>query len=160
MYNMFFDKKAAQQLISSKYGWVDYGGHHHESIFTRFVLSDWLINKFGIDKRKVTYSALVRSDQLSRAEALIKLAQPPQSPEQISSDREYVLKKLDISADEYDALLKGPLKNHYDFASYLPVIRGATNIVARLVSVILPWKPTIFFEYEIKRKMAALASAR
>jgi N-acetyl sugar amidotransferase len=159
MYNMAFDKKSAQALIQQKYGWVDYGGHHHESIFTRFVLSDWLPNRFGIDKRKVSYSALVRSGQLRRDEALEKLSQPPHDPVQMRRDREYVLKKLDISEDEFAILLKGPINTHYDFPSYLPLIKGATNLVAGAVKLILPWKPTLFFEYEIKRKMAAHQAA-
>jgi len=160
MYNMVFDKKAAQTLIKDKYGWVDYGGHHHESIFTRFVLSDWLINRFGIDKRKVSYSALVRSGQMDRAEALQKLSQAPHDPEQIKRDREYVLKKLEISPDEFATLLRGPAKTHYDFASYLPLIKGATGLVASVVNLILPWKPTLFFEYEIKRKMSLASNSQ
>jgi N-acetyl sugar amidotransferase len=153
MYNMVFDKTQAQKLIKEKYGWVDYGGHHHESIFTRFVLSDWLPNRFGIDKRKVSYSALVRSEQMSRSQALDKLANPPHDPEQIKRDREYVLKKLGISQEEFSLLLSGPRNSHYDFPSYLPIVRTATGLVSRVVRWVLPWKPTLFFEYEIKRKM-------
>lgn len=155
MYNMAFDKAKAQTLIKEKYGWVDYGGHHHESIFTRFVLSDWLPNRFGIDKRKVSYSALVRSGQLLREEALKKLSQPPHDPEQMKRDRDYVLKKLGISADEFASLLAGPIKSHYDFPSYLPLIKGATGCMEGIVRCILPWKPTLFFEYEIKKRMAS-----
>ncbi|MCO6432049.1 MAG: N-acetyl sugar amidotransferase [Deltaproteobacteria bacterium] len=155
MYYMEFNKQEAQKIIKELYGWEDYGGHHHESVFTRFVLSDWLPNRFGIDKRKVTYSALVRSGQMSRDDALAKLAQPPQSQERLAMDREYVLKKLDIPLQEYEELLKGPALSHYDFPSYLPFIRRASGLVEAVVRIILPWKPTMLVEYEIKRKMAS-----
>ncbi len=34
----FFDyrKKEAKELLRSEYGWVDYGGHHYENIYSRF----------------------------------------------------------------------------------------------------------------------------
>ena len=31
-----YDKAAAKQLLIEKFGWVDYGGKHYESVYTRF----------------------------------------------------------------------------------------------------------------------------
>jgi N-acetyl sugar amidotransferase len=56
---MDYSKQDARQLLEERFGWKDYGGHHYESIFTRFVHSYYLRTKFGIDKRKITLSAQV-----------------------------------------------------------------------------------------------------
>jgi hypothetical protein len=49
--------------------WQDYGGKHCENVYTEFVGSHLLPNKFGIDKRIVYLSAQVRSGKLKKEEA-------------------------------------------------------------------------------------------
>ena len=44
-----YDKASAKNLIQEEYNWKDYGGKHHESIFTRFYQSYILPYKFGVD---------------------------------------------------------------------------------------------------------------
>jgi hypothetical protein len=41
-YHLQFNKTDAKKLISQKYGWKDYGGHHHENIFTRYAIGAWM----------------------------------------------------------------------------------------------------------------------
>ena len=54
----------------NEYGWKYYGGKHYESVFTKFYQAYILPNKFGIDKRRVHLSSLIRNNEISRAEAL------------------------------------------------------------------------------------------
>lgn len=49
--------------------WRSYGGKHSENIYTEFVGSYLLPNKFKIDKRIVYLSALVRSGKMTREDA-------------------------------------------------------------------------------------------
>ena len=49
--------------------WNEYGGKHCENIYTEFVGADLLPNKFGIDKRIVYLSALIRSGELTKLKA-------------------------------------------------------------------------------------------
>ncbi|MFZ2153283.1 MAG: N-acetyl sugar amidotransferase [Microgenomates group bacterium] len=101
-------KKAAIKLLKDKLGWVDYGGKHYESIFTRFYQGYILPKKFGVDKRRVHYSNLIWSGQLSREDAIKELKKPTYPVDIQKSDKEYVLKKLDFSEDEFDRLMKQP----------------------------------------------------
>jgi len=71
-----YDKNEAQELISRELGWRDYGGKHHESIYTRFFQGVILPQKFGVDKRYGHYSDLINAGQLNRDEAMDMLREP------------------------------------------------------------------------------------
>jgi len=108
-------KADAKQLLMDELGWRDYGGKHYESVFTRFFHADYLPTRFGYDLRKSYASALVCSGQVTRDEALSELERPPAPKEQLTQDREYVLKKLGLSPDEFAKLLVEPNKTFRDY---------------------------------------------
>ena len=111
-----FKKEEAVVEIEKELGWKNYGGKHHESIYTRFYQSYILPNKFGIDKRRAHYSCLIMSsNELSREQALEKLKEPAADPKQMEIDRTYLLKKLDITSDEFDSIMNSPVKTIYDY---------------------------------------------
>ena len=56
--------------------------------------------KFGYDTRKVQYSSLILTGQMSREEALKKLQKPAYNEEELNNDIEFVANKLDISVNE------------------------------------------------------------
>ena len=58
-YFLDYSKNKAQIELIKDYGWEYYGGHHHENIFTKFIISYWLYEKFGIDKRKIDRKSVV-----------------------------------------------------------------------------------------------------
>jgi len=93
-------------LLEEKTGWQYYGGKHYESVFTKFYQAYILPEKFGIDKRKVHLSALIRNGEISREEAVAELNQPLYDPEELRRDKEYVLKKLSFDEQEFNALMK------------------------------------------------------
>jgi len=119
-----YNKEDARKILEKEIGWKYYGGHHYESIYTRFVASYILPKKFGIDKRKVEYSALIRSGQMTRDEALEKLKEPPISEEQAKRDKEYVLKKLELTEDEFEEIMSAEPKTFRDYPTYYPIIRA------------------------------------
>ena len=134
-----FVKSDAKQLLIDELGWRDYGGKHYESIFTRFFHSYYLPVKFGYDLRKSYLSALVCSGQISRAAALEELKQAPISPELLMQDRNYVVKKLGLTEDEFEQILKNPNKNFSDFPNndslwrnFSWLIKMARNIITRV----------------------------
>lgn len=108
-------KEEAKQVLMDELGWRDYGGKHYESTFTRFFHAYYLPKKFGFDLRKSYYSALVCSGQLARSTALRNLAQPPAPPELLAQDRDYVLKKLGFTSEEFEAILAAPNKTFADY---------------------------------------------
>ena len=117
-----YNKREVKEILKKELDWVDYGGHHHESNYTRFFQSYMLPKKFGIDKRKTEFSAWVRSGHMDRAEALaaLKSEEYPYSDE----DVKYMLKKLDISEDDFSAIIKAPVKSFRDYPTYQPLIRA------------------------------------
>lgn len=108
-------KTDAKKLLMAELGWRDYGGKHYESVFTRFFHADYLPARFGYDLRKSYASALICSGQMTRDEALRELEHPPSPKEQLAQDREYVLKKLGLSSDDFAKLLVEPNKTFRDY---------------------------------------------
>lgn len=119
---MDYGKKEAQQAIAEAVGWEDYGGHHHESLYTKFFQSYLLPVKFGIDKRKLSLSARVRSGKMDRDEALAVIrANPyPSQPELV----EYALEKLGLTSREFDAIMAEPPKSFHDYPTYYPLMKA------------------------------------
>jgi hypothetical protein len=52
-----------------EFGWKDYGEKHGENIYTKFIGYHVLPKKWGIDKRKVYFSARIRSGNMTKDEA-------------------------------------------------------------------------------------------
>ncbi|WP_077145367.1 N-acetyl sugar amidotransferase [Sphingopyxis sp. KK2] len=107
-----FDKAKAKELLIRELDWVDYGGKHYESLFTRFYQGYILPRKFGVDKRKAHLSNLILSGQATRDEALRELQQPTYDEAMQERDKAYVRKKLGFSEGEFEDLLTLPNQRH------------------------------------------------
>lgn len=110
-----YNKAHVKRLIQQELGWRDYGGKHYESVWTRFYQGYILPTKFGIDKRKAHLSNLIFAGQITKAEALEELRQPIYDPEMQRADLQFVLKKLELSAAEFDEIMARPPRPHTDF---------------------------------------------
>jgi len=84
-----YKKDDAMELITDKLDWKYYGGKHYESNYTKFYQGYILPEKFGIDKRKLHYSALILSNQISREKALKELTKQPYPEGKIDYDKLY-----------------------------------------------------------------------
>ncbi|MBX3165263.1 MAG: N-acetyl sugar amidotransferase [Bacteroidetes bacterium] len=113
-------KKDVKHFISKELDWKDYGGKHYESVFTRFYQGYVLVKKFGIDKRRAHWSALICSGQVTQEEALEDLKNSPYDLELQKQDFEYVAKKLDFSQDEFNEILKAKPVPHSLYATENP----------------------------------------
>lgn len=116
-----YKKSAIKSIISKEIGWQDYGGKHHESIFTKFYQNYILPTKFKVDKRKAHLSNLICSGQLTKEAALIELGKPLYEPIELAQDKEYVVKKLGFTMDEFDEIMSEPPRSHYDFEVEGPI---------------------------------------
>lgn len=140
---MDYSAQAARETIIKELGWVSYGGKHGENIFTRFYQGYILKQKFGIDKRQFHLSVQVQSGRLTREEALLLYEKPVYSPELLNSDKTFVLKKLGLSEEEFDAYLKAPKKNHTDY----PTIKRYWDIYFSFIKLAKPIiKPFLFLK--------------
>jgi N-acetyl sugar amidotransferase len=110
-----YNKDMAKATIQKHLDWKDYGGKHYESIITRFYQGYILPLKFGIDKRRAHLSTLIVSGQISRDEALQSLQAPLIDDAILKQDMEFVPKKLGITLEQFDEIMKLPAKSHYDY---------------------------------------------
>lgn len=108
-------KSEATSILASEYGWQPYPQKHFESRFTKFYEGYWLPKKFGYDTRKVQYSSLILTKQMTRSEALEKLSHPAMTDEESKQEFEYVAAKLNISVDELQGYLNAPNKSYKDY---------------------------------------------
>ncbi len=110
-----YNKADVKNLITKELEWVDYGGKHYESIFTRFYQGYILPNKFGIDKRKAHLSNLICSGQITKEEALKELQTPMYEEKLLKEDKEFVLKKLGFTEQEFEDYIKRERRMHSEF---------------------------------------------
>ena len=119
---MDYNQKEVNRVLEEDLGWQYYGGHHHESVYTEFFQSYLLPKKFNIDKRKTEFSALIRSGQMLRDEALREIREKEYSynPEIV----EYTISKLGITQQEFDRIFNLEIKSFNDYPTYMPLIKA------------------------------------
>ncbi len=117
LYFIDYRKEETKRFLADTYGWQWYGGHHLENRFTAFCHSYFFPRRFGIDQRRNGYSALVRSGQMTREEALALLEQPPHLEEDIL---ELIRKRLRFSDEEFERVMTQPHRTYRDFTTYKP----------------------------------------
>lgn len=108
-------KKDAEDLLYQKYGWEKFKHKHHESRFTRFYEDYWLPRKFGFEKRRAHFSSLILTGQMSRDEALVRIAKPEMDEHFLNQEFEYVANKLDLTTIELRQLFDGQNKNFNNY---------------------------------------------
>ena len=129
-----YNKSEALRILENELGYQYYAQKHFESIYTRFFQGYILPRKFGFDKRKVHLSSLICAREISREEALERLREPPYPVEMQETDKEYVIKKLGITEEEFEGIMALPKKTIYDYPSYTRDDRRLVNRLLRKAS--------------------------
>ena len=110
-------KAQAIELLVERFGWQPYPQKHFESRFTKFYEGYWLPKKFGFDTRRVQFSSLILTNQMTREQALEKLNRLPYDEETIAQDFEYVATKLGISVAELQGYMDAPNRSFKNYKS-------------------------------------------
>jgi N-acetyl sugar amidotransferase len=129
-----YNKNETKAFLCKELGWVDYGGKHFESIYTRFFQGVVLPQKFGIDKRIGHLSDLINAGQISKADAKEELISATYDPILQRQDRSYVIKKLGLTEDQYEELMARPIKSYRDYPnsySLVQFLRNGVNVLRR-----------------------------
>lgn len=108
-------KEEAMDELVARYGLQKYAHKHHESRFTRFYEGYWLPTRFGYDKRRAHFSSLILTEQLTRDEALNKIAQPAYPVDQMKQDFEYIANKLGVTVEELEGYRDMPKTTYRDY---------------------------------------------
>jgi N-acetyl sugar amidotransferase len=112
-----YNRQEAKDILVNELDWKDYGGKHYESFFTKFFQAHILPTKFSLDKRRPHLSTMILSGQISRTEALRRLASPLYMKEQLEEDTAFFMKKLGLTKKEYDEIMSSAPKKHTDYAT-------------------------------------------
>ena len=127
-----YNKDEAMQTLVDKFGYQKYPQKHFESRFTRFYEGFWLPERFGYDTRKVQYSSLILTGQMTREDAMEKLKTPNYTKEQINEDFEFVSNKLGISIAELWGYFNAPKKTFQDYKSQQNIYNLGASILKYL----------------------------
>lgn len=130
-----YNKSEAMALLQSELGWTYYGGKHYESIYTRFFQGYVLPNKFGIDKRVGHCSDLINSNQMTREEALDEVSRSDYDHELLSTDMDFVKKKLNLNDEEWNAIMAAPVKTFRDYKNSYNFVQFLRNSVNKLRAI-------------------------
>jgi N-acetyl sugar amidotransferase len=110
-----YSKEEARTYLENTFGWQYYGGHHLENRMTAYLHSVYNPEKFGIDNRNWSLAAAARNGLISREEALTIYNLPlDPNPELVT----YFKKRLDLTNDQYEKIMKGEKRTYRDFKTY------------------------------------------
>lgn len=124
-----YNKEQAMDILKNELGWVYYGGKHYESVYTRFYQGYILPEKFGIDKRRGHLSDLIRSGQITRGQAIDEINKQGYPEQLLRQDKEFVLKKLSLTDEAFEAIMKLPRKLFTDYPNRYADIQKIKSVV-------------------------------
>lgn len=129
-----YDKEKAKKFLIQELGWRDYGGKHHESIYTKFFQAYILPQKFGFDKRRAHLSSLILAGQMTREEALAELQKPLYDESELKEHMKYIPKKLGLTEEEFEEIMKTPPRKYEEFSPEFPkVIRSIERKLFKMI---------------------------
>jgi len=122
-------KEDALRMLEKEYNWKPYPQKHFESRFTKFFEGYWLPERFGFDTRRVQYSSLILTGQMTRENALEKLKCKAYDPNKIDDEFNYIATKLGITSDELEGYFTMPKKFYYDYKNQQSVFKVGAKVL-------------------------------
>ena len=110
-----YSKQEARNWLEKDFEWHYYGGHHLENRMTAFNHSVYFPQKFGIDLRSLSLGASARTGLITREEALEEYKKQPYIEPGLV---DYFKKRLRLSDDVYEKVMKGPRKTYRNYKTY------------------------------------------
>lgn len=121
LYWVDYVRNDVDELLEKELDWVNPGAHYYDDLY-QALMTYVLRVKFNIDRRRYNYSALVRSGQMTRQEALDKLKEiyVIEDPQVIDQ----CIKWLGISRDKFEEYLSLPVKTFRDYPTSYNFIKA------------------------------------
>jgi N-acetyl sugar amidotransferase len=125
-------RREAEEIIKKELGWVYPGAKYYDDLYQSLMTNVFRV-KFNIDRRRFNYSALVRSGQMPRQEALerVKDVYVIEDPKVI----DLCIKRLGLTREDLDRFMKEPPKTFRDYPTsytYIRLMRLPIWILSRL----------------------------
>lgn len=125
-------KEEAKQFLIDRFGWQPYPQKHFESRFTKFYESYWLPKRFGYDVRRVQYSSLIVTGQMTREEAVELLKKPSYDEATIRQEIEFVANKLGITVGELNGFMELPRRTYKDYKNQRQIYDYGARVMRAL----------------------------
>jgi N-acetyl sugar amidotransferase len=122
----------AENLLEERFGWQKFKHKHHESRFTRFFEDYWLPQKFGYEKRRAHFSSLILTNQMTREEAIERIAKPELDETFLLQEFEYVANKLELNVEELRVIFEGENKTYKTYKNKKYIISIGTRLMSFL----------------------------
>lgn len=123
-----YSKKMAIEVLEREFGWKYYGGKHYESRFTKFFQEIYLPQRYGWEKRRDHIASLIVGGEMSREEGLKEIAIPTSTESELEEEKKYILKKLDITEDEWKGIMMMPYKTEDDYPNMKRLVKFFSSI--------------------------------
>lgn len=127
-----YNKAEALNFLHEEYGWTPYPQKHFESRFTKFYEGYWLPERFGFDPRRIQFSSLIVSGQMTRDDAVELLKKTAYDPETIEDDFKYIAAKLGITTEELQGYFTMEKKFYWDYPNQMRMFNIGANILRYL----------------------------
>ena len=124
-----FEKKIALDFLEREYNWKPYPQKHFESRFTKFYEGYWLPERFGFDTRRVQFSSLILTGQMTRESALEQLKVLPYNSATIEEEFNYIATKLGITSDELREYFNMPKRYYWDYRNQQNIFRLGARVL-------------------------------
>jgi N-acetyl sugar amidotransferase len=115
MYYVNYIRKEIEPIIKRELNWVNTGAHYFDDLWQSLLYYVYRV-KFNIDKRKFNYSALIRSGQMTRDEALTRIKSV-----YVIEDQKIInlcIKRLGITRKDLDEFISYEPKTFLDYPTY------------------------------------------
>ncbi len=122
LYQFPYVREEAEKVITEELDWVYPGAHYFDDLYWSLITYVHRI-KFNIDFRLIAYSALIRSGQMNREEALESVSKP-----YIIEDEKVIslcIKRLGLTRAEFDGFMQLPPKHFWDYPNSYSKMRLA-----------------------------------
>ncbi len=120
IYHLNYKRPEVEKIIIKEFDWVYPGAHYLDDLF-QSLMTYILRVKFNIEFRRFNYSALIRSGQLKKEEALIKMKTIYASEDEKIID--LCIKRLGLTKKDIDVILKSKPKCFKDFKTNYNLVR-------------------------------------
>ncbi len=121
-----WDEEKIKEILKMEFDWED-GGHHSDCYYYPAV-KHLAKKKFGIDRMKTFYCAMINSGMITREEALRRL-EVPHDRNEVDKAVEYVTGKLGITKEEFNDLVSRPPKYFTDYPTYYPLLKAVKPLI-------------------------------
>jgi N-acetyl sugar amidotransferase len=120
LYYIPYVRSEVDELLTKELDWQYPGAHYFDDLY-QSLMTNIMRTKFNIDRRIYNYSALIRSGQMPRQEALdrVKEIYSIEDPKVI----DLCIKRLGLTKEQFEEIIQSPPKTFRDYNTNYKLIR-------------------------------------